>query len=253
MIFEEESLIFRILDVLELEQGNVNMYNKARSFHALSYRIEADTLLSTKGGEYRLRDNDIAFVPCGLNYRRISKTDRVIVVHFELSGYPAEEIELFTPQHPEALRSLFYRLLACWQGRALGYRHEAAAILYEIFLECCRQKASPENETSRIQRSIDYINRHYTDPQLSIPTVAAQSYMSEVYFRKLFKQKYGTSPQKYIVALRIGHAASLIGTGYHTLKEIAYLSGYSDYKYFSVEFKRRMGLSPSEYASGEGG
>ena len=251
MIFEEESLTFRILDVLELEQGNVNMYNKARSFHALSYRIEADTLLSTKGGEYRLRDNDIAFVPCGLNYRRISKTDRVIVVHFELSGYPAEEIELFTPQHPEALRSLFYRLLACWQGRALGYKHEAAAILYEIFLECCRQNASPKNETSRIRRSVDYIRRHYTEPQLSIPTVAAQSYMSEVYFRRLFKQEFGTSPQKYIVSLRIGHAASLIATGYHTLKEIAYLSGYTDYKYFSVEFKRQMGVSPSEYAAGE--
>ena len=71
--------------------------------------------------------------------------------------------------------------------------------------------------------------------------------MSEVYFRRLFNLEFGTSPQKYIVHLRILHAKGLISTGYHTLKEVAYLSGYTDYKYFSVEFKKKVGVSPSEY------
>ena len=71
--------------------------------------------------------------------------------------------------------------------------------------------------------------------------------MSEVYFRKLFKEEYGVSPQKYIIDLRIQNAVGLISTGYYSLKEVAYMSGYSDYKYFSVEFKKKMGISPSEY------
>ena len=71
--------------------------------------------------------------------------------------------------------------------------------------------------------------------------------MSEVYFRKLFKEEFGISPQKYIIDLRLQNAAGLISTGYYSLKEVAYMSGYTDYKYFSVEFKKNMGVSPSEY------
>lgn len=71
--------------------------------------------------------------------------------------------------------------------------------------------------------------------------------MSEVYFRKLFKKEFNTSPKKYVIDSRIKHAVSLINSGLYTLKEIASLCGYTDYKYFSVEFKKMTGKSPSEY------
>ena len=73
--------------------------------------------------------------------------------------------------------------------------------------------------------------------------------MSEVYFRKIFKEDLGTSPQKYIIKLRLQKAADLIETGDYSLKEIAVMSGYNDYKYFSSEFKHLFGTSPSEYDS----
>ena len=72
--------------------------------------------------------------------------------------------------------------------------------------------------------------------------------MTEVYFRKLFKQEYGVSPQKYIIDLRMQNAVGLIATGYYSLKDVAAMSGYNDYRYFSVEFKRKYGVSPSEYS-----
>ena len=72
--------------------------------------------------------------------------------------------------------------------------------------------------------------------------------MSEVYFRKLFKAEFGISPQKYIIKLRMQNALGLISTGYYSLKEVAEMSGYHDYKYFSVEFKKMIGVSPSEYS-----
>lgn len=88
---------------------------------------------------------------------------------------------------------------------------------------------------------------NYKSSELSIQKLAEKSFMSEVYFRKLFKEEFGVSPQKYIVNLRIQHAVGLISAGYHSLKEVAQLSGYDDYKYFSVEFKKAMGVSPSDY------
>lgn len=234
-----------------LDQGNVNRYNRARGFSALSFRIEADTLLLTEQGEHRLRDHDVSFVPAALDYRRISKTDRLIVIHLDVPEYHARDIECFTPRTPEPLSALFFKLLRCWEGRRLGYRHEAAAITHEIFLECYRQSVGVGEPPSRIWRSVEYMERAYTDPGLTVSAVAARSYVSEVYFRRLFKREYGISPQRYIVDLRLRHAAALIATGYHTLKEVAFLSGYTDYKYFSVEFRRQYGISPSKYSKGE--
>ena len=89
--------------------------------------------------------------------------------------------------------------------------------------------------------------QNYKKSDLSIKEIADKSFMSEVYFRKLFRLEYGVSPQKYIIRLRIQNAVGLISTGYYSLKEVAYLSGYTDYKYFSVEFKKAMGISPSDY------
>ena len=89
--------------------------------------------------------------------------------------------------------------------------------------------------------------KNYKKGDLSIKEIADKSFMSEVYFRKLFKEEYGISPQKYIIDLRIQNAIGLISAGYYSLKEVAYMSGYHDYKYFSVEFKKAMGVSPSEY------
>ena len=84
--------------------------------------------------------------------------------------------------------------------------------------------------------------------ELSISEVAKRSFVSEVYFRRLFKEEYGTSPQKYIAKLRIQNALALISSGYYSLGEVALLSGFGDYKYFSVEFKKAVGVSPSTYA-----
>ena len=52
----------------------------------------------------------------------------------------------------------------------------------------------------------------------------------------------------YIIKKRLQNAIGLISAGYYTLSEVADMSGYSDYKHFSVEFKKAVGVSPSEYS-----
>lgn len=247
MIFENDSISFHLLDVLALDQGNVNMYNSGRNFSALSFRIQADTVLESAGREWHLKDHSVTFVPARLDYRRIAKEDKVIVIHLDVLDCHGDKIESFLPEDPEKMEALFRRILDIWNKKEISYKHQCAAVLYEIFGECYRQTAQPGEKHPKIQNSVSYIRKHYRDPSLSVAKVAEQSYMSQVYFRKLFKEAYGISPQKYIIKLRIQYAIGLLDAGYYSLKEIAALSGYTDYKYFSVEFKKLLGVSPSEY------
>lgn len=249
MFFEKELLSFQLLDVFELKQENVDMWNRGRNFHALSFRFSADTCLITGDRRYPMHGFELTYVPAQLDYRRRSARDELIVVHFDITGSQTQEIESFVPQEPEKFASLFRQILDCWNQKDRGYRYRCSAILYEILAECCKQSPCPAAAppSSGIRNSIDYIARNYRSSTLSIKEIAQCSFMSEVYFRKCFKKAYGISPQKYIIQLRLQDAATLITSGYYPLKEIAQLVGYRDYKYFSVEFKRVFGVSPSEY------
>ena len=247
LLFENDGISFNLLDVLKLKQKNVNMYNSERNFNALSFRIKADTIIKSKTDVFHMKDNYVSFVPSRLDYRRVSKIDELIVIHFEVINYNARNIEFFKPKKPESFHKLFTDILECWNHKEVGYKYKCSAIFNEILALCYSENYRPKPMDSKIKKSVDYLLKHYNDCDLSIKVIAEQSFVSEVYFRKLFKAKYGISPQKYIIRLRIQCAKELISTGYYPLKEIALMSGYTDYKYFSTEFKKQVGISPSDY------
>ncbi len=247
MFFEKEMLTFTILDVLELKQESVSIFNSGRNFSALSFRYHSDAVLETKSQKYFMSDNSVAYVPSRLDYKRDATVDELIVVHFDMADYTSRNIECFTPQEPETFAEMFKEILKVWNEKELGYKHKCSAILYSIFAECYVQNFVPKTRSSKIQNSVDFMLSSYKKSDLSIKEIADKSFISEVYFRRIFKKEYGISPQRYIINLRIQNAVGLISTGYYSLREVAFMSGYNDYKYFSVEFKKAMGISPSEY------
>ena len=247
MFFEKEQISFDLIDIFEMKQRDVNMVNVGRNFSALSYRFKADTYIETERSKYHLGDSCVAYFPARLDYNRVSNIDELIVIHFNTTNYTSEDVEFFAPRDPEKIAELFREILDVWNGKEMGYRYKCSAILCEILGKCYLENIERAHGVSKIQSSVDYLMQNYKKSDLSIKEIADKSFMSEVYFRKLFRAEYGVSPQKYIIRLRIQNAVGLISTGYYSLKEVAYLSGYTDYKYFSVEFKKAMGVSPSDY------
>ncbi len=247
MFFEKEALSFNILDVLEIKQSNVSMLNQGRNYNALSFRFCSDTVLKTEQEEYHMMDHYLSYVPARLDYSRQSKVEDLIAIHFDTINYNTKNIEYFIPNDPAVFSKLFREIFDTWNKKELGYKYKSSSILCEIFAQCYIQNYVSKSQISKIHNSVEYLLKNYKKRDLSIREIADKSFMSEVYFRKLFKEEYGVSPQKYIINLRIQNAVGLISTGYYSLKDVAYMSGYNDYKYFSVEFKKNVGVSPSEY------
>ena len=247
MIFEKDNLRFSIISLTELYQENVTRHSDGRSFDALSFRFRGDTDLVTEKGTKHVSDNYLCFVPKNLAYDRIAKVDDLIAINFRVENYSSDDIECFLPGNPKKIARLFKDFLECRNKKEPGYHHRSIAYFHQILAECCKQNVQTEPKESKIQDSVTYINANYTKSDLQIKEIASKSFMSEVYFRKIFKDEYGISPQKYIIKLRLQKAAELIETGDYSLKEIAVMTGYNDYKYFSSEFKQFFGTPPSEY------
>ena len=82
---------------------------------------------------------------------------------------------------------------------------------------------------------------------VSVAALAELTFVSESYFRRLFRQVYGLSPCRYIRTMRIEMATALLESGECTVSEAAERVGFSDEKYFSREFRHLKGVSPSAY------
>ncbi len=236
-----------MLDVVELKQENVNTFNSNRNFHALSFRYSADTVFHTKEESYRLTDNAVCFVPSYTEYTRISKKDDLIAVHFNISNYHFDRIEAFIPKEPAVYQALFSDILKCWNSKEKGYEYACTSLLYQILSLCYRERSTSDEKKDPIYRSVRFLEEHFNDPNITIEEIAEKSFISAVYFRKLFKERYGDSPVKHIIDLRIEHAVNLMQMRYYSLHEVAKLCGYADYSYFSSEFKRIKGVAPSYF------
>ena len=103
------------------------------------------------------------------------------------------------------------------------------------------------NTNSMIERAIEYINENLTQ-DLSLETVSKELSVSPIYFHNVFKTSVSKTLRDYVEQQRIKKAINLLQTTNLTLTQIAFECGFSSQSYFSYAFKRKMGLTPRQYA-----
>ncbi len=247
MFFEQESISFQVLDVLYINQGAIKTDNYGRNFEAISLRYKADSVVEYNGKTVEFGDNTIGFFPANLDYKRTSGGDTMIAIHFKTFNYSTKDIEKFVPADYLEYRKLFEEALRVWNSKSVSYIHETASVVSRIFARLYMDNKKSNIKQHKIGNSVEYIDNNCLRKDFKLSRAAEKSYISETHFRRLFKEEFGISPKQYIINRRIKRATSLIIAGYHTLKEIASMCGYDDYKHFSVEFKKITGISPSKY------
>lgn len=106
--------------------------------------------------------------------------------------------------------------------------------------------SSRKSPAKQIGAALAYMNEHYRE-DLSIDQAALQADMSASHFSALLKQMTGFTFLEHMTELRVRQACKLLtGTSMKTY-EIANHVGYTDQRYFSQVFKRKMHMTPSEY------
>lgn len=103
------------------------------------------------------------------------------------------------------------------------------------------------NNHKTIERVLEYINSNLS-ADLTLEKLASAANFNAIYFHKLFKASTGKTLHEYIEEQRIKKSINMLISTDMTLTQIAYECGFSSQSYFSYAFKRRMGLSPRDYA-----
>lgn len=99
---------------------------------------------------------------------------------------------------------------------------------------------------AKVESVIDYLNRSYT-LKISGADVAKHCEGNFDYLNRVFHAATGMPIFKYLNTIRINMAKRLIMTTNLSFSEIAYLVGINDPYYFSREFKKYAGITPTQY------
>lgn len=103
------------------------------------------------------------------------------------------------------------------------------------------------NVKSVINRARDYIEANFTNPDISLNSIADYVYLNPAYFSKLYKKETGETYLEYLTSLRIGKAKAFLRETNIRTSDIGTAVGYQNPQYFTTLFKKVTGKTPVEY------
>ena len=82
---------------------------------------------------------------------------------------------------------------------------------------------------------------------LSVETLAEKAALCSRHFRRRFQSSFGSSPAAFVQEMRLGEVRRQLATSRHSVDIIASSAGFGDTDSMRRAFRRRFGISPSEY------
>ena len=114
---------------------------------------------------------------------------------------------------------------------------------------------APEEEEDRLNEEerrfrdafLGCLEKNLDNGELSAEDIAAALGISRSVLFDKCRSVLGKAPTEYLRELRFEKAAEMVKEGSRPISEVAYLCGFNDAHYFSKAFRKRYGMTPSEY------
>jgi AraC-like DNA-binding protein len=238
-------------------------WHTTRSFSCVGAPKRSDLFLYIKGFRMVYTDKegrrvtansgDVVYTPVGSEYktelyRTEEKEAYTVGVNFLLHDEDgrgialSEGVRVFKSEGNKTLQMIFH---------ALGGRDEAGGLMRSriLLMEIIGNISGDGTDVardSRIAPALEYLKSHIEENP-AVSYLARLCNISEVYFRRIFRENFGSSPSEYRSALRLKRASDYLEYGEISVQEISDTLGYSSVSHFIKEFKAYRGVSPLKY------
>lgn len=164
-------------------------------------------------------------------------------IHNVLFAYVRKERPYLQGLMEESMETADY-YLKCLNAKEL-------MITLKIMLENLGEKEE-QKQTDSGPGLMEQIHRHIEKnypENITLTELAEQYHVDASHLSRTFSRTYGETVIAFLTRIRMEKAAELMKETDKTLEAISFLVGYDDYHYFSRVFRKKMGISPSEYRS----
>ena len=91
-----------------------------------------------------------------------------------------------------------------------------------------------------------YLQNHLQE-DVSLNVLAQEFHLNAQYISQLFKSEIGVGFLTYLTNIRIEHAKKLLLSTDDAISDISDQCGYNDYRVFTKVFKKKEGITPSQF------
>ena len=149
-------------------------------------------------------------------------------------------------------RFLRHRLGSCVPGDELRLELIAGALFQSVAAGGAslpvRARQQVTDVMRRIDRAVELIEADFAR-QLTLRELAAAAGMSVYHFARVFRELTGLPAHRYLIAVRLRHAAQRLAEG-QSVTRTCYDVGFASLSHFVTAFRKRFGIAPSAARNG---
>lgn len=231
--------------------------NFVRSNYLIHYIHKGKGIYRAGGKEYKLSEKDVFIIyPDEITYYIASEDEPWEYSWVEFEGESVEkylEATSFSKDSPVIYNAFdgerpideLYKAEDANPYELIGYLYKFLGALAKKNVD----EASMSDEY--VKAAVSYIHTFYYHPNINVEEVSKYVGIDRSYLFRLFKEKMGVSPKKYITEYKLKTAAKLLRETSLSVGQVALSAGFDDQLYFSTAFRAYAGVPPTKYRKGE--
>ncbi|MDW7693334.1 two-component regulator propeller domain-containing protein [Flammeovirgaceae bacterium SG7u.111] len=233
LMLKEE--LFHEFEIIEAENGQIG-YQKA--VEVQPKLIISDILMPIEDGVAMLKklksNENLEHIPVFMLTAKDSQETKIDCLRLGAADYVEK------PFSPDFLK---------WKVKNTLFSRESLKDKYSKVISVKTSDVELEsNDEKLIKKLVLIVEGSLDNESLSVETLASEAGMSRANLYRKLQAILNESPVNFIKKIRLKRACQLLEKNNMYIAEVAYMTGFSNPKYFAKCFHKEFGISPTNYA-----
>lgn len=240
------------IDILEIDRpkGFKHSFKYGRSKHGFIYTISGSMKYTFHYSKNVININagEVIFIPKGQIYNGeySQNNTKIKIVQFDIKDgqmpdYLTAPTVIQLPNVAKLIESFFENIDSPRKEHTFYYLH----CFYNLMWQIDESYYTLPKKYKKLQPALFELTE-YPEKNLPVLYYSDLCNISEVGFRRCFKEFTGKSPIEYRNDIRLNKAKKQLESGQYTVAETAEECGFSNLSFFTRLYKRRFGHSPKK-------
>ncbi|KJF43500.1 AraC family transcriptional regulator [Draconibacterium sediminis] len=232
--------------------------------YQLNYITEGTGIFENKHGKFQVKPGSILLIlPNEWHRYRPIRTTGWTENYIGFNGKIANELlknNIFSPAQPvincgikEEIIDTYLKIYDLVEKERPGFQQIASGMIVKLLgyiVSFEKRKEFSGKYIAEVIEKVRFQMRQNIEMEYNMETLAQEYNVGYSYFRKMFKKYTGVAPAQYHLQLRIIRAKELLVSTNKSITEISFQLGFQNIYHFSLLFKKKTGMSPSDFRKG---